>query len=541
MNNLKIGTRLGLAFGSMLLLIAIVAVVPYFQTAKIVEQVEQLTNSNNPKIIATFQVQRSLLNILRSVSLVVGIEDDSLRGKEQSYIEAQQKEYLDNLGTLGKLETSEQGKALLEKLKSTVRNMQEVNGQAVGFATSGNRPNADNVLKMELPPLIAALASVTEEMILFQKQRAAERSQEASKAFHATQVVMPIVLIVATIAALALAMLITRSITRPLCTMRDMLQDIAQGEGDLTKRLDTGSKDELGEVTWWFNSFIEKLHGVIGKIAESSRRVASASSQLNDTAVQIATGAEEGAAQTGAVATASEQMAATSCGISQNCQFAADGSQQAHQAALAGARVVKETISVMENIAEKVKISACTVAGLGSSVEQIGEIVGTIEDIADQTNLLALNAAIEAARAGEQGRGFAVVADEVRALADRTTKATREIGGMIRAIQQGTREAVEAMDGGVKEVAMGTEKAAQSGEALEQILEQINSVTSQIHQVATAAEEQTATTAEMSENMQEITEVVYASSRGATETAAASSELTRESQQLQSLVGQFKL
>jgi methyl-accepting chemotaxis protein len=208
---------------------------------------------------------------------------------------------------------------------------------------------------------------------------------------------------------------------------------------------------------------------------------------------------------------------------------------------MSGARVVEETIAVMNSIAERVKSSARTVESLGTRSDQIGAIVGTIEDIADQTNLLALNAAIEAARAGEQGRGFAVVADEVRALAERTTRATREISDMIKTIQKETNVAVVAMEEGVNEVAKGTEKAAGSGRALERILEKINAVTDQIHLVANAAEEQTATTLEISNNMIKITEVIASTSRGTQESAAAAEELNENAEELQRQVQQFKL
>jgi methyl-accepting chemotaxis protein len=234
-------------------------------------------------------------------------------------------------------------------------------------------------------------------------------------------------------------------------------------------------------------------------------------------------------------------MSATSGDIAQNCQFAAEGSQRANSAAVSGAKVVDETISIMSSIATRVKLSAQAVESLGNRSDQIGGIVGTIEDIADQTNLLALNAAIEAARAGEQGRGFAVVADEVRALAERTTRATREIGEMIKVIQHETKEAVVTMEEGVTEVAKGSEKAAESGKALEQILEQINSVTCQVAQVATAAEEQTATTSEISHNMQQITEVVSQTASGAQKNAAAANQLSTLAEDLKRIVGQFKL
>jgi methyl-accepting chemotaxis protein len=208
---------------------------------------------------------------------------------------------------------------------------------------------------------------------------------------------------------------------------------------------------------------------------------------------------------------------------------------------MTGSSVVQETIAVMNTIAERVKESAKTVESLGAQSDQIGEIVGTIEDIADQTNLLALNAAIEAARAGEQGRGFAVVADEVRALAERTTKATKEIGAMIKSIQQQTREAVNSMEEGVQEVERGTDEASKSGHALEDILEQINAVSMQVNQIATATEEQTVTTNEISHNIQQITEVIQGTAEVAKDSATAAVELVGMSEDLKKIVGRFRL
>ena len=249
----------------------------------------------------------------------------------------------------------------------------------------------------------------------------------------------------------------------------------------------------------------------------------------------------EVAAQTGTVATASEQMSATSMEIAQNCGLAAQNSQQGSKLATDGVSVVQETLAGMNRIAEKVKQSAVTVESLGSRSEQIGEIVGTIEDIADQTNLLALNAAIEAARAGEQGRGFAVVADEVRALAERTTRATKEIGQMIRTIQTETKGAVASMKEGVNEVERGTSDAARSGEALGNIRNQINAVAEQINQIATAAEEQMATTAEITSNIHQMTEVVQMSASCSHDSAEASKNLLKHAGELRRLVKHFNL
>ncbi len=348
--------------------------------------------------------------------------------------------------------------------------------------------------------------------------------------------------IIVTIAVSGVAgLLVVRSLVRPIFATISRLRDIAEGEGDLTKRLDVDCNDELGELGTYFNRFMDKLRAIIADVAVTAERVAAISAKLRSTSELIATGTERMVAQSQAVATAGEEMAATANDIAANCQNAAVGAKDAADSATGGTLVVENTIQVMARIAERVKDSAATVSTLGKRSDQIGTIVGTIEDIADQTNLLALNAAIEAARAGDQGRGFAVVADEVRALAERTTNATREIGAMIKAIQGETRAAVGAMEEGVAEVENGTAEAARSGGALRNILEQANAVTMQISQVATAAEEQTATTHEISSNIQQITEVVEQTARGAEETASAAAQLAGQAGELQSLVGRFRL
>ena len=345
-------------------------------------------------------------------------------------------------------------------------------------------------------------------------------------------------ILAAVAASIIISIGISRGITRALADVFGTMAAIA--DGDLNARSSITSADEMGMLAREMNVMGEKLSGIIRRLSDNSLSVSSAAIQMHSTASQMATSTEELAAQASTIATACEEMSATSTEIARNCHSAATDSAKANEAAEMGARVVDETVVVMSRIADRVRSTAQTVETLGSRSDQIGEIIGTIEDIADQTNLLALNAAIEAARAGEQGRGFAVVADEVRALAERTTRATKEIGAMIKSIQSETKSAVTAMDEGVRQVEQGTAEAAKSGDALRHILEQIASVTNQVNQIAVAAEEQTATTMEINNNIQQITEVAHITSTSSHEEAAAANQLARLAEDLKGMVEQFR-
>ena len=355
---------------------------------------------------------------------------------------------------------------------------------------------------------------------------------------------MAATLLVVLILVLSFVFIVRRWISQPLEEAISMTSLLASGDFRNVSSVEDhtpGSVDEVEHLSQEIRRMAGALKGLLLNIDSSSENVSSAAAKVNLTAERIATGAEEVAAQADTVATAGEEMSATSGDIAHNCQMAAEGAQRASLSAQNGAEVVEKTVSVMSQIAERVQESARTVESLGERSDQIGAIIGTIEDIADQTNLLALNAAIEAARAGEQGRGFAVVADEVRALAERTTRATREIGEMIKAIQSETKGAVAAMVQGVHQVETGTMEAAKSGQGLREILEQGKDVAMQVNQIATAAEEQTATTREISSNMQQITGVVQQTSRDAHESATVAGQLHGNAEELHRLVRRFQL
>jgi len=350
--------------------------------------------------------------------------------------------------------------------------------------------------------------------------------------------------VVLTVLVGVIFLILKRWVSAPLNRLLTTTSQLAAGDFrgvscTEVQKVETG--DEVVLLTQGVQEMACSLRRLIETIDISALEVAAAAEQVKSSSIRIATSAEEVVAQVSTIATAGEEMSATSENIALNCQLAADGAQKASDSAHSGEGVVLETIKVMGGIACKVQETAKTVETLGERSDQIGAIIGTIEDIADQTNLLALNAAIEAARAGEQGRGFAVVADEVRALAERTTAATKEIGEMIKAIQRETKGAVAAMEEGVSQVDNGTKEAARSGEALKDILNQVNTVAMEVSQIATAAEEQTATTGEITKNMQQISDAVQQTSHGAQEAAAAATQLTGNAEELKRLIHRFRL
>ncbi|HBX54034.1 MAG TPA: chemotaxis protein [Pseudomonas sp.] len=347
--------------------------------------------------------------------------------------------------------------------------------------------------------------------------------------------------LVAMLLGLLLMWLTARGVTKPILGVAAMLKNIASGEGDLTRRLDYAKQDELGELAGWFNRFLDKLQPIIADVKRSVQDARSTADQSAAIASQTSAGMQQQFREVDQVATAFQEMSATAQDVAHNAAQAAEAARSADQASREGLGVIGKTTSTIELLANEMNVAMQEVEGLANSSEQIGSVLEVIRSIAEQTNLLALNAAIEAARAGEAGRGFAVVADEVRNLAKRTQDSVEEIRQVIEGLQSGTKEVVSTMSSSHRQAQGSVEQVEQAVAALQRISQAVSVITDMNLQIASAAEEQSSVAEEINRNVASIRDVTEAISGQADESAQVSQDLNRLANHQQGLMDQFRV
>lgn len=346
---------------------------------------------------------------------------------------------------------------------------------------------------------------------------------------------------ITTLLLFATAFPIVHQIKDSLTGVVDSLRDIAQENGDLTVRLGCSTKDEVGDLVYWFNQFMEKLQGVVKDIVHSSQPLAELAQNLNQLTDDTNRTIDVQQRSANQAKEAVDNMNVSVAGVAQSAADAADAAGDASNAAADGQTVVDHTVRSIQELAANVEETAEVIRKLEADSNQVGVVLDVIKGIAEQTNLLALNAAIEAARAGEQGRGFAVVADEVRTLASRTQQSTEEIQSTIEQLQNAARSAVTVMARGTEQAGASVETANKAGTSLDAITQTISKITSMNDQIAASTGQQQAVAKLISENVDEIHMRTEETSSSSGKLASVSSELAQLAQYLEAITKQFKV
>lgn len=398
-----------------------------------------------------------------------------------------------------------------------------------------------HLIRSEIGPLVKQIKDNINRLTENQRRSTEMSSKTLLSTVSTTKQVVTTLLVVGIVLGGLGAWLLVLVIVGPLNTTVAAMKDIAEGEGDLTKRLRENGRDETAELAKTFNQFIAKIHATISQVAGSTSQLAAAAEQMSVVTSQTSSGVNKQKLETDQVATALTEMTATVQEVARHAESAAEAANQADAQAAEGKGVVSRTVESINTLASEVENAANVIQKVEKDSEEIGSVLEVIQSIAGQTNLLALNAAIEAARAGEQGRGFAVVADEVRSLASRTQESTEEIRLMIDRLQKGSHDAVTVMEMGRNKAQDSVEQAAKAGSTLENIIRSVEDINSMNTQIAAAAHQQGIVAEEINQNVVNITRVADETAEGTSQLSKSGVELARLAQDLQMLVGQFKI
>jgi methyl-accepting chemotaxis protein len=557
--SLKIKTKLLGGFLLIAVVVAVVGMVGWFGASRISGSVTVIGEQCMPAVASIQKIIEAQTAVLLGDRALVNplVIDLKIRDAQYAFVENAIKNATDAWKVYEPLPKSREEETVWKEFGGQWKDFLDKHRVVIGMSnekdrmlSSGIKPSDPQMLELDARNYAASLETrqfyltgrASLEKIAKINDEQATTSVKDGKSTASSVVTLIIsCLAIGIILAVVLGLIIANSITKPVNKVVEMIKDVAQGEGDLTKRLEVSSKDEIGELATWFNTFIEKLHDIISQVAANTEQLASAANEISSSAEQLSAGAKEQTNQSSQVSAAIEEMTATIVESSKNTGEAAEKAKGAAARSQEGSRLAEDTSRGMDEIVSSTSITAKNVEGLAEKATAIGEIIKVIDDIADQTNLLALNAAIEAARAGEQGRGFAVVADEVRKLAERTTKATKEVAETIKGIQADVSGANSQMSDAQKFVLSGKELVEKTNASLTEIFNSVETVQEMMRQLATASEEQSAAAEQISKSIENVNRITKESAAGTEQAATASEQLNRQAEELRKLVGGFKL
>lgn len=540
LRKLNLAPRSALCFGFFCLMIIALGLIALKQAASLNVSAKFVESNVMPSISMLGMIDRQFVSIRGSNALLRNpVEPENSKTQALEDVREARATVQELLLKLERLIVTPMGKQFFGELSQSHAGYQQVQDQYLSFISSGSLDEAVKLSNEAMKQSADTVERHIEKLIELNNNKAKNSNEEATLIYEQAQLIVGSFILVSILAAITLALMYTRSVTSPVSQSLAIAERIAKN--DLSQVIEVQGSDEFSRLMQALKAMQHGLRSTLSLISDSSNQLASTSEEMHAVTEDANKGMQRQNNEVEMAATAVTEMSAAVEEVARNASAASEAANRSNSAALAGRARVDETVQAISLMVANVEDASLEVQGLAVMATDISKVLDVIRAIAEQTNLLALNAAIEAARAGEAGRGFAVVADEVRALAHRTQQSTSEIEQMISSIQKGSGAAVSAMTHTNAQAQRTLDTAQGAGVALVEITESIENITERNVLIATASEEQAQVAREVDRSLVSIRDLSNQASEGSSQTALATSELTKLAVELNQLVKQFHM
>ncbi|WP_425915036.1 methyl-accepting chemotaxis protein [Pseudomonas sp. GWSMS-1] len=539
LRNLNIAPRASLGFGLVAVLVLLLGSFSLQQMGEMRKQSQQINENWLPSILSLGEINQQVLRLRALTMRLVIISDEAMMRTSLANAEELRKSLTESESTYQKLISNAEEETVYERFRQAEKAYLEEQEKVIAAVRQSDLDSAAALFNGPINGYADTMAKALVELLELNRTGASAATHLADEIFASARLWVVVMIVLALCLTVALALLLTRSIVSPLTEAVRVAETVASG--NLTQPIDVLGSDEPARLLGALKSMQQSLRSTIQNISDSSTQLASASEELSAVTEDSTRGLHQQNNEIEQAATAVNEMTSAVEEVARNAVSTSEASSESNRTAQHGREQVRQTVDSITSLADDVTHTAAEVEQLAGQVRDISKVLDVIRSIAEQTNLLALNAAIEAARAGEAGRGFAVVADEVRALAHRTQQSTQEIEQMVSGIQQGTDKAVNAMQTSNSRARSTLDVAKAAGQALEEITAAISQINERNLVIASASEEQAQVAREVDRNLVNIRDLSMQSSAGANQTSAASQELSRLAVDLNALVARFSI